>query len=57
MLYGSEPSAIQKRCKITRCVYQNTDDLGKSRACTMLKAWDVHGNRLWLGKGFLLTFS
>ena len=22
MVYGREPSAMQKRCKITRCVYQ-----------------------------------
>src|SRR4029450_10641321 len=32
-------------------------DLGKSRESTMLKAWHVHGNRLWLERRFLPTFS
>jgi len=36
---------------------QHTDDLGKSRAWTMRKAWDVHRNHLWLRREFLLTFS
>ena len=26
MVYGREPSAMQKRCKITRCVYEKGED-------------------------------
>ena len=30
MLYGPEPSALQKRFKITRCVYKKSDQAGSS---------------------------
>src|SRR5262245_296177 len=44
------PLAAHRRPRLWRT--QHLDDLGKSRACAILKAWHVHGNRLWRGKEF-----
>ena len=49
------PSAGHRRSRLW--LTQNIGYLGKLREWTMLKAWHVHGHRLWLWRGFLPTFS